>query len=78
MANDLQICIISKTYLGILLKNQLIFNDQALKIYTLDDKRLVIMEVIISLIKTKDLLKIYVFAFNVQKRQYFPVLLNVK
>lgn len=78
MANDLQICIISKTYLGILLKNQLIFNDQALKIYTLDDKRLLIMEVIISLIKNKDLLKIYVFAFNVQKRHYFPVLLNVK
>jgi len=57
----------------ILLKNQLIFIDPALKICTQDGKRLMITRVITSLIKNKNLLKIYLFKFNIRKRHYFPV-----
>lgn len=55
----------------ILLKNQLIFIDLALKICTLDGKRLLIMRVIILLIKNKNFLKIYLFEFNVKKTILF-------
>jgi len=50
----------------ILLKNQLIFIDPALKICALDGKRLMITRVITSLIKNKNLLKIYLFEFNIR------------
>jgi len=67
----------------ILLKNQLIFIDPALKICTLDGKRL-ITRMITSLIKNKNLLKIYLFEFNIRKRlsgppntcNYYQVLKN--
>ena len=48
-------------------KNQLIFIGLALKICTLDGKRLLITWVIPSLIKNKNLLKIYLFEFNIKK-----------
>lgn len=59
----------------ILPKNLLIFIDSALKIYTLDGKRLLITRMIISLSKNKNKLKSSSFKLNVKKRYCFPVYL---
>lgn len=53
---------------NILLKNQLIFIDPALKICTIDGKNFLIKRVITSLIKNKNKLKIYMFKSNVKIR----------
>ena len=71
VTENLKIWLISKMPSpDILLKNQLIFIDPALKICALDGKRLLITRVIISLIKNKNKLKINLLEFNVEKRHY--------
>jgi len=60
-------------FLVILQKNELIFNNQELKMYSLDGKRLMTKMRNIPLSKNKDSLKVYEFVFRVRKRYYFPV-----
>lgn len=62
----------------ILFNNQLIFIGPAFKICKLDRKRWLIKNLLTSLIKNENLLKIYLFEFNVEKRHYFPVPLILK
>lgn len=50
--------------------------DTALNLCTLDYKRLLIMRVIRSLIKSKNLSKMCLFEFGVRKKHFFPFPLN--
>ena len=60
--------IFKMSFADILLKKQLIFMDPTLIIYKVDGKSLLIMKVITSLIKNKNLLYIYLFECNVKKK----------